>query len=605
MGLNKIKITDDFIRIGIICLCLVIVYLFIITPLRLNSTGYYFFQNIIAQNAYHLFYATHRKPLITIISLDDKSLKEEGLKWPWRRAKFAELIDKISIHQPGVIAVDISFVGKSNYGPEDDQQLIESARRAQHLVLASYIGEDNRLVAPFEGLREQATGVGFVNKVKDEYSFVRYARAVAMPGHQVDYSFEIKSASIYEKIPLSDLEISGRDLSLGNKILRLNWDGTFPIKYTQKPDNFDTISVSDIFSGSFDTSLIKERLVIIGMTAESLHDIYLTPLGSMPGVVISANVMDNILGNNILKKLPPLLVFILFIMLIILTAYTGFRYSLIYSLAFTSLSAGLLYLLAVFAFKANIEIDAFGGLVLVYSGMIASRFYLSAKSYIEKSSFVIEDLRQKNKKLMNKVAESDSQIKELKDSYLTVISSLVKALEEKDVYSAGHSERVADYSEALAKQLNLQDPYKQTLKKASLLHDIGKISIPDNILHKQGALTEDEKSIVKRHELESVKILEPSTFLRDAIPLILHHHEHYDGGGYPHGLAGEMIPLGARIIAICDAFDAMTSGRGYNRPLNVDEAIAALKENAGRQFDPKLVGKFIEVIKELSSGRQF
>jgi putative nucleotidyltransferase with HDIG domain len=211
--------------------------------------------------------------------------------------------------------------------------------------------------------------------------------------------------------------------------------------------------------------------------------------------------------------------------------------------------------------------------------------------------FIIEDLKQKNTEFSEKIGQLNQQVADLKGSYLTVISSLVKALEEKDIYTAGHSERVADYSMSLADKINMDEPSKQTLKKAALLHDIGKIGMPDAVLHKKGELNEEDKNAIKKHEVDSVRILEPVTFLKDTFPMILHHHEHFDGSGYPHGLTGGRIPLGARIIAIADTFDAMTSGRGYNRPLNTEEAVVALRKAAGTHLDPALVDKFIEVIK--------
>ncbi|MFH1645930.1 MAG: HD domain-containing phosphohydrolase, partial [Candidatus Omnitrophota bacterium] len=176
--------------------------------------------------------------------------------------------------------------------------------------------------------------------------------------------------------------------------------------------------------------------------------------------------------------------------------------------------------------------------------------------------------------------------------------SLVKALEEKDVYTAGHSERVAKYAVDLCMRLNLPEAYIDTVKKAALLHDIGKIAIPDKVLRKKGELTAEEREQMNKHPLEAIRILEPASFLAETHPLILHHHEHYDGRGYPHGLSGERIPLGARIIAIADAYDAMTSGRTYNISKETKDALSTLQSVSGKHFDPNLLEKFIEMIKE-------
>ena len=209
---------------------------------------------------------------------------------------------------------------------------------------------------------------------------------------------------------------------------------------------------------------------------------------------------------------------------------------------------------------------------------------------------VIDELKEKNSKLKQELGSLGTRLDELKGAYITVISSLVKALEEKDMYTAGHSERVAGYSLMLADSIGMKKEEMQILKYASLLHDLGKIGIPDKILNKKGELTSEERDIINKHEIESVRILEPVKFFKECLPLILHHHERFDGKGYPHGLSAERIPLGARIIAIADTFDAMTSGRSYNQPLKTDQAVAVLKENAGTQFDPNLVKKFAEAL---------
>jgi HD-GYP domain-containing protein (c-di-GMP phosphodiesterase class II) len=153
----------------------------------------------------------------------------------------------------------------------------------------------------------------------------------------------------------------------------------------------------------------------------------------------------------------------------------------------------------------------------------------------------------------------------------------------------------------VAARLNLNEEQRKDLNWASVLHDIGKIGIPEAILNKPGSLTDEEFSIIKAHPEKGHKILQPLEQLSASLPGILHHHERYDGLGYPHGLKGEDIPLAARIIAVVDTFDAITSDRAYRAGKTVKEALAIIEKVAGSQLAPDLVEVFKEVLNEDSS----
>ena len=176
-----------------------------------------------------------------------------------------------------------------------------------------------------------------------------------------------------------------------------------------------------------------------------------------------------------------------------------------------------------------------------------------------------------------------------------VVKSLVYAIEAKDVYTRGHSERVSRYCMLMAGHLQLEENQKSNLHWASILHDVGKIGIPEAILTKPDRLTDEEYRTIKDHPQKGYTILQPLDQLSDSLPSILHHHERYDGGGYPRGLKGEAIPLLARIIAVADTFDAITSDRAYRPARTPQEAMAIIKEVAGTQLDPQLVEVFEEV----------
>jgi diguanylate cyclase (GGDEF)-like protein len=183
---------------------------------------------------------------------------------------------------------------------------------------------------------------------------------------------------------------------------------------------------------------------------------------------------------------------------------------------------------------------------------------------------------------------------------LDVVSSLAGAIDAKDTYTRGHSQAVSRYAEALAMAINLPEKKVQRIKLAALLHDVGKIGIAESILRKPGALTDHEWEIMKQHPvIGTKKVLEPINSLKDLIPIVKHHHERIDGCGYPDRLKDDEIPLGAKIVAIADAFHALISHRPYRKSLNVDKALEILKSGAGTQWDKDLIKNFIAIAPSL------
>ncbi|MCI8587956.1 MAG: HD domain-containing protein [Clostridia bacterium] len=184
----------------------------------------------------------------------------------------------------------------------------------------------------------------------------------------------------------------------------------------------------------------------------------------------------------------------------------------------------------------------------------------------------------------------------LENAYLESIQTLRYTVEAKDPYTRGHSDRVSEYSVLIGKKLELSETEIRTLKIGGLFHDIGKIGVPDNILKKPGKLTDDEYSEIKNHPSIGAHILAPATIFQDIIPIVKHHHEKFDGNGYPSRLKGENIPYLARIAAIADTFDAMTSKRTYRNELPIEVVKEEFIKYKGIQFDPDLVEVFIDIL---------
>lgn len=185
---------------------------------------------------------------------------------------------------------------------------------------------------------------------------------------------------------------------------------------------------------------------------------------------------------------------------------------------------------------------------------------------------------------------------DLESSYLSAVRALANSLDEKDAYTRGHSERVARYSVEIGKALGLSASEIKNLHIGSLLHDIGKIGVSEAIITKNDRLTSDEFDAIKTHPSRGAAIIEHAKFLKEKIPLIEHHHERYDGKGYPSGLKGDNIPLLARIVCVADSYDAMTSRRSYKEAMKREDARAELVRCSGTQFDPRVVAAFIEVM---------
>jgi response regulator RpfG family c-di-GMP phosphodiesterase len=208
-----------------------------------------------------------------------------------------------------------------------------------------------------------------------------------------------------------------------------------------------------------------------------------------------------------------------------------------------------------------------------------------------------EEIEAHHKNLEKLVEERTSKLREallvLKKTHLDSVKVLAGAIDAKDPYTRGHSDRVRRMSMRIGMKLSFNEERLENLVFGALLHDIGKIGIRDEVLQKKGPLTPEEYQYVQQHPLIGVKIVEGIDFFKDKIPMIRNHHEHYDGSGYPDGLIGEVVPLEARIIAVADSFDAMTSLRPHRKAMPVEDVILEMGKGKGKQFDPQILEIFL------------
>jgi len=202
-------------------------------------------------------------------------------------------------------------------------------------------------------------------------------------------------------------------------------------------------------------------------------------------------------------------------------------------------------------------------------------------------------------KSFNEMAGRLNQAREkLQRYFYHVVVSLVRILEAKDVYTKGHSERVAEYALKIASKIGFSEEQIEVLKETAILHDIGKLGIKESILNKESKLSDEEIEIIHKHPVIGGQILEPVVLAKEMLDIVRGHHERYDGLGYPDKLSGESINIFAQIVSVADAYDAMTSTRSYRHCMDKAQAIAELKKNSGTQFNPKVVEAFLAILKE-------
>jgi len=228
------------------------------------------------------------------------------------------------------------------------------------------------------------------------------------------------------------------------------------------------------------------------------------------------------------------------------------------------------------------------------------RLLCQNRELLEQVSEQNRGLRQLTRELEGRVAERTREVErkrdELRSSYFSTIQALAAAVEAKDPYTRGHSESVARYASLMAQSLNLPSHDLEGIRVAGILHDIGKVVLDSSLLAKTTDLAPQEWELIREHPRVGAKILKPAVLPWAVVPLVYHHHERYDGSGYPDGLKGGAIPLGARILAVADSFDAMNSDRSYRTRLTPADILRELEAAAGRLFDPEVVDLFLRLV---------
>lgn len=281
--------------------------------------------------------------------------------------------------------------------------------------------------------------------------------------------------------------------------------------------------------------------------------------------------------------------------------YASLAYNIFYGMGVAVIGFGIHVTVILDHIKTNLAAGNFLGAAV--EGVIIEILYFICMLFIAKVMINEREAQLKYRRLAENYAGIVKNLttanEGIKTIFTSTITALAAAIDAKDTDTKGHSERVTRYAVAIAREMNLPEETTKNIMYGAILHDIGKIGIQENILNKPESLNSSEYDIMKKHPeigasiVSSIKILEP------IVPIVLHHHEYYNGKGYPLGLAGEEIPLGARIVAVADAYDAITSQRPYREPGSMEKALEALKDGSGQQFDPEIIEALIRVLTKL------
>jgi len=267
---------------------------------------------------------------------------------------------------------------------------------------------------------------------------------------------------------------------------------------------------------------------------------------------------------------------------------------------------GMELLASVKKFDRNLDVVMVTGVIDTHTAIAAIREgasdYLTKPFNLDEVQIVVERTLEKRRLIdenrayqehLEELVEQRTQ--QLQHSYESTLQALVTALDFRDNETQGHSSRVVEYAVLVAKEMGVDGPALATIRRGSILHDVGKIGIPDSVLLKPGKLDRDEWEVMKKHPEMGYRMLQHIAFLEPALDIVFSHQERFDGTGYPRGLKGEEIPLGARIFTVVDTFDAMTSDRPYRPALSIEKAREEVRDCAGTQFDPEVAEAFLSI----------
>ncbi len=531
----------------------------------------------------HLFIPKRPSPNIVVVGMDDDTFDTYGVRASWPRSLHVQAIDNLSNAGAKVICFDILFSDSSS----DDEVLAAAMESAGNIVLP-LVGTEyqpstdpkityTHILSPVSLLEQASISIGHANISPDPDGTVRRLPLVIRDSNGQIYpafSLAVLHTLFAQSLPQEYLRQDGV-LHLLSRDIPIDTHYRFRIDFAPQNASRPYISYGDVISGDFDPLVVENKIVLIGMTATGELDKWTVPVSAdkVPGVFIHAAIIDNILSQRFLTEVNTGTNLMIMLLLMGITGFSLPRIGLRWGGIVTGgLFAGYL-IVSFLAFDNGYILNILYPLSILPVGYVGNVI-------IQNTATVIE-----NSKLHQEVT----------DGYKSTIKALAASIEAKDHYTRGHSQRVTEFALLGATSLSVSQEELEVLEYAGILHDIGKIGIPDGILRKPHPLTPEEWAIIQQHPVIGANIIEDIPFLEEVRSIVLHHHERYDGSGYPDGLTGNDIPLGARLLAVADTFDSMTTDRAYRVAMSVDDTLKELRRCSGTQLCPVAVEAFISV----------
>ncbi len=519
---------------------------------------------------------TQPAPNLLVVAVDDKTFADSRLHWPFPRRYHAQAIDRLTRDGARVIVYDVQFTEQTT--ARDDNALIDAIDRAHDVVLATAETDEHgrtNVLGGADTLRAIGAQAGASNLPEGRGSVLQRVE--------------------YEHGGLPTLAtVVARKLGRPPERSHFGQHGAW-IDFHGPPGTIDTVSFSDLIDGKVDPARVRGRIVVVGAASPTLQDVHPTPTSDrlMSGPEIEANAIDTVLRGMPLHGTPTWAGLLIVLGLGFLPALICLRTRALAAAVIAPLVAAAFLVLAQYVFEHGRILPVATPLFALSLGTVST---ISAGYVAERRQRF--RVTRRNVELEEAVRERTA---ELRRTQLEVIHRLAHATESRDQETGMHLERISRMCERVGLAMGMTPTEAETLRNASLLHDVGKIGVPDAVLLRPGALSDEDRELMRRHTTVGAEIVSGSTspVMRMAEQIALTHHERWDGGGYPQGLAGEAIPLPGRICAVCDVFDALLSQRPYKEPWPYEEALDELRRERGHHFDPAVVDAFLSIVDKL------